>query len=146
MNWLRLTVLTMLLMAVAAFAEAPSLPTIPSPALEQLYLKATRTYMGYGMDEFSMTLDANGNARPISTSHEVAKDHVWVFSGDIAIVHTHPRDCDPRPSPGDSKTAKQFGIPNFVLSQFALWAALPDGKTIVKVGNVTFKHGHIVVQ
>ena len=50
-----------------------------------------------------------------------------VHRGDTAIVHTHPFGTSPSPSDGDVAIAVKLGIPNYVLSYYALWVAMPDG-------------------
>lgn len=47
--------------------------------------------------------------------------------GALAVVHTHPRTADPRPSSGDVALARRLGLPVYTLTRGGLWAALSDG-------------------
>ena len=132
-----------LLLSVAAFG-ADFTPEVLNQ-MSKMYEQATPSYMGYGKVEFHFTVHADGTPSPVTSAHAYAKDTVRVEVGDHAIFHTHPKGCPPQPSPGDVATARAAVIPNYVLSQYALWVAMPDG-TVTRVGSVIEKHGHIVVQ
>jgi len=141
-----LVVLFLLLASVGSKAqELPPFTPATKTRMADLYIAAARTFMGAGKDEFAMTVDDEGNPSEITTSHDYMRDIVHVHKGDTAIIHTHPYGCSPQPSPGDAQTARAAGIPNYVLSQFALWVVMPDG-TIHKVADVAFKHGGIVLK
>jgi hypothetical protein len=47
--------------------------------------------------------------------------------GALAVVHTHPRAADPRPSSGDVALARRLGLPVYTLTRGGLWAARADG-------------------
>lgn len=47
--------------------------------------------------------------------------------GAVALVHTHPRGDDPRPSSRDVATAREIDLPVTVVTRFALWTASPAG-------------------
>jgi hypothetical protein len=47
--------------------------------------------------------------------------------GALAVVHTHPRTADPRPSTGDVALARRLGLPVYTLTRVGLWAARADG-------------------
>jgi len=139
-----LRILTTLLLLAATCRAADFTPEVSS-AMDRLYIRAAMTYAGFSKVEFHFTVHADGTTSDVTGSNESQGDRVVLTAGDMAIFHTHPAGCDPRPSPDDVKVAQHAGIPNYVLSRDALWVATPDGK-IVKVGNVTSKHGHIMVQ
>jgi hypothetical protein len=58
------------------------------------------------------------------------------------LIHTHPSMDLPAPSKGDVAVAVRLGVPNYVLSKFALYVAEPDG-TIRKVADVKIEHGQL---
>lgn len=103
--------LILLVFSLSLLATAESFSPEQNQQMSKLYDHAARTYMGYGKDEFSFTIDASGNPREITSSHD--------------FMHNS--------SPGDVNTAKHVGIPNYVLSQSELWVAEPDG-SVHKVG------------
>jgi hypothetical protein len=112
-----------------------------------LYASASTSFHGHGSDkiEHSFTVDGAGNPREIQSSHDSAKSSVTVHPGDKAIIHTHPDNTDPKPSPADAAIAKQFGIPNYELSKNQLWVANPDG-TSEKVADVEWKNGELSIK
>lgn len=95
--------------------------------------------------ELSFTLSADGAPNPVGSSHDWAHDSVRVHRGDTAIVHTHPFGTAPRPSAGDVAIAVKLGIPNYVLSGYALWVAMPDGE-VAQVADVQWRHGQLVLK
>jgi HK97 family phage portal protein len=113
----------------------------------KLYASASTSFHGHGSDkiEHSFTVDGAGNPREIQSSHDSAKSSVTVHPGDKAIIHTHPDNTDPKPSPADAAIAKQFGIPNYELSKNQLWVANPDG-TSEKVADVEWKNGELSIK
>lgn len=52
--------------------------------------------------------------------------------GALAVVHTHPRAADPRPSAGDVALARRLGLPVYTLTRTGLWAARTDGTVRLK--------------
>lgn len=48
----------------------------------------------------------------------------------IAVVHTHPNDCDPKPVGDDSQLADRFGVPVFTITQRGMYVYDPDTKKI----------------
>jgi proteasome lid subunit RPN8/RPN11 len=123
-------------------------PAIGSPAVQaqmyRLYSAAAASYFGQTSVEFSFTVDAAGSPREVTSSNERDTNHLLFYPGDRAIVHTHPKGTDPRPSDGDIATAKKCGVPNYELSVSELWVATPDGK-YHRVGSVRVKHGVLEV-
>src|ERR1019366_3619131 len=101
---------------VAAFAQNDVLqvPTVQAQ-MAQLYKQAAGTYFSTSSDhtEYSFTVDATGQPRAITSSHDSMKNYLKFFTGDLAIIHTHPHGADPRPSDGDIITAKRCGVPNY---------------------------------
>ncbi len=53
--------------------------------------------------------------------------------GAIAIVHTHPRRDDPRPSSADASLARRLGLTVYTLSAGGVWAARSDGRIVLEV-------------
>jgi hypothetical protein len=95
--------------------------------------------------ELSFTLSADGAPNQVASSHDWTHDSVRVHRGDTAIVHTHPFATSPRPSDGDVAIAVKLGIPNYVLSYYALWVAMPDGG-VEQVADVQWRRGQLVLK
>jgi hypothetical protein len=53
----------------------------------------------------------------------------------LAIVHTHPNSCDPKPSEQDRRVADQYGVPNFTISVHGMYVYDPATKKTTKVMN-----------
>ena len=93
--------------------------------------------------ELSFTVSADGAPNQVCSSHDWAHDSLRLHRGDTAIVHTHPFGTVARPSDGDVAIAVKLGIPNYVVSSYALWVAMPDGE-VAQVAYVQWKHGQLV--
>ena len=53
----------------------------------------------------------------------------------IAIVHTHPNCCDPRPGSTDRLVADKYGVPNFTITSSGMYEYDPATKSTTKVLN-----------
>jgi hypothetical protein len=53
----------------------------------------------------------------------------------IAIVHTHPNNCDPRPAEQDRRVADKYGVPNFTITISGMYVYDPETKKTSKVLN-----------
>lgn len=53
----------------------------------------------------------------------------------LAIVHTHPNTCDPRPSKQDRRVADKYGVLNFTVTLSGMYVYDPATKTTSKVLN-----------
>jgi HK97 family phage portal protein len=113
--------------------------------MTDLYKQAGNSYMGTDKQEHSFTVDANGKPSAITSSHSSAANTLTVTKGDQAIVHSHPKGTDPRPSEADIAIAKSEGIPNYELSRDELWVANPDGTT-AKLGDVSWKNNEVSIK
>jgi hypothetical protein len=51
----------------------------------------------------------------------------------IAIVHTHPNSCDPKPADQDKRVADKYGIPNFTITLRGMYVYDPATKKTSKV-------------
>ena len=51
----------------------------------------------------------------------------------IAIVHTHPDRCDPRPSEEDKRIANKYGVPNFTITNSGMYVYDPATRRTSKV-------------
>lgn len=45
----------------------------------------------------------------------------------MALVHTHPRNMDPRPSKQDQLESQKLNVPIFTLTRKGIWSVTPDG-------------------
>jgi hypothetical protein len=126
------------------------LPVLQLPAvltqLDNLYAASTMTFLTANDPvEFSFDVLVDGSVTQIESSHSFMRNTLRLPPGTRAIVHTHPKEGDPKPSQGDIDTARKANVENYVLSLSALWVAEPDG-TIHKVADVSFKHRHVILQ
>lgn len=51
----------------------------------------------------------------------------------VAIVHTHPNSCDPKPADQDKRVADKYGIPNFTITLRGMYVYDPATKKTSKV-------------
>ena len=51
----------------------------------------------------------------------------------LAIVHTHPNSCDPRPSPQDERVAEKYYVPIFTLTFSGMYVYNPATRMTSKV-------------
>lgn len=140
----------LLLLAVAASARhrrpvslvpASQVVTSLQAALDRLYVCASLPRAKY---ECSFTESVGDVVNEIDTDPTPLKNAVHVNTSTTMIVHTHPMSASFLPSPHDVQIAMQTGIPNYVLSVWQLWVALPNGE-VKRVGNVRWKHGHVEI-
>jgi hypothetical protein len=128
-----------------------NLPILELPAvltqLDNLYAASTMTFLSASDPvEFSFDVLVDGSVTQIESSHAFMKNVLRLPPGTRAIVHTHPKESDPKPSQGDIDTARKANVENYVLSLHALWVAESDG-TIRKVADIReFKHRHIIFE
>jgi len=114
--------------------------------MNSLYKASSNSFMDkHDHSEHSFTVDGLGKPREITGSREADKDKVVVHPADTAIVHTHPKADDIKPSTADENIANTYGEPNYVLSQNQLWVAPGDGTKSYKVGDVEWKNDDLVI-
>ncbi|HSE37581.1 MAG TPA: hypothetical protein VLG74_09785 [Blastocatellia bacterium] len=53
----------------------------------------------------------------------------------IAIVHTHPNSCDPKPAEQDRQVADKYGVPNFTITIRGMYVYDPATKKTSKLMN-----------
>ncbi len=51
----------------------------------------------------------------------------------VAIVHTHPNSCDPKPSPQDERVAEKYEVPIFTLTLSGMYVYNPITRMTSKV-------------
>ena len=75
----------------------------------------------------------NGKAQGFTNEY---KKFTFVWNpAALAIVHTHPNNCDPRPSKQDRRIADKYGVPNFTITLSGMYVYDPATKTTSKVLN-----------
>lgn len=147
-KFLRLAcIIAFLVSGAAAQSATPELTPFVRTQMSRLYVAAATTFYNnhniispIQQAEFSFVIDKNEAPGSITSSSDIMQNSLSVYSNTAAIVHTHPRTADPRPSLSDVELAIHLGIPNYVLSRNALWVALPNGTTQYVAG-VYWKHG-----
>ncbi|MGA2538790.1 MAG: hypothetical protein ABSF53_22470 [Terracidiphilus sp.] len=144
-NPLRLFCILSLLFSASFSAVAKDEPiktSVVQAQLFELYEHASASYVGCSNSEYSFTVKPDGTTSGIQSSNDYNRNVVAVPVGDLALIHTHPSMDLPAPSKGDVAVAVRLGVPNYVLSKFALYVAEPDG-TIRKVADVKIEHGQL---
>ncbi|MFY9555660.1 MAG: hypothetical protein WAV20_13070 [Blastocatellia bacterium] len=53
----------------------------------------------------------------------------------LAIVHTHPNNCDPKPSPQDERAAEKYDVPIFTITISGMYVYNPTTRMTGKVVN-----------
>ncbi len=66
------------------------------------------------------------------TNHPKGASFVWKRSA-IAIVHTHPNFCDPKPSEVDKETADRLHVPIFTLTSRGMYVYDPASEKTVEL-------------
>ena len=139
--------LSLILLVLALSAYAAPLPFTPAveSALTPLYKTASGSFLNLALEqEWAFTFNPSGMPTPIRSSRTGHRNSLQVIPGYTqGIVHTHPLYSDPRPSDADIQIAKKYKIPNYVLSQHALWVAYPTGK-IAKLATVAYEGGQLI--
>ena len=104
-------------------------------ALERLFARAQYGLAPFESAAWVVRSEGGGvGLRPWSLSG-AAERATWKGlppDGAVAIVHTHPRRADPRPSAADAALARRLGLPVYTLTRSGLWAARSDGRVILE--------------
>ena len=77
--------------------------------------------------------DGSYRARALPPNNEFDKLMFKWDPGAIAIVHTHPTNCKPRPSTNDIQIADIHRVPMFTIALDGMYMYDPDTKRITKV-------------
>ncbi len=77
------------------------------------------------MEEVGAVVEFNGKMRTFAngTMHET---HITVDDDTRVVIHTHPAN-EQMPSQQDIDEAKATGIPDIIVSQYAMFVVMPDG-------------------
>ena len=115
--------------------------------LTELYKTALPSFAGLSQmqrdNEYAFIYNNGGNPGTVSTSHPPGmKDRIAVYPNTAGIIHSHPITSVAYPSGPDIEIAKKNKMPNYVLSQNALWMANPNGQ-IQQIANVQYKDGQL---
>ncbi|SRR6266404_4635531 len=79
--------------------------------------------------------DGSYTGRPQGFTNEYKKFTFKWNSAVLAIVHTHPNSCDPRPSPQDERVAEKYDVPIFTITISGMYVYDPATKKTSKVLN-----------
>ncbi|HYV03344.1 MAG TPA: hypothetical protein VFB82_02090 [Blastocatellia bacterium] len=79
--------------------------------------------------------DGTYNAKQQGFTNEYKKFTFKWNPAALAIIHTHPNTCDPRPSKQDRRVADKYGVPNFTITLSGMYVYDPSTKTTSKVLN-----------
>ena len=139
--WTSALAVMFIVFAVAAFAQDAVLQD-HAVQVQMVCLYKTMLFDKY---EHAFSIKGDWTPTAISSSAASRSVHVNVRTDDLAFIHTHPPGTDQHPSQQDIAIAQRMGFPNYELSVFALWVAMPDG-TSHKVGDVNFKHGELEIK
>jgi len=76
--------------------------------------------------------DADGSlvTRSLSLTNQVRGFKFRWNSGIIGVVHTHPNNCGPRPTPEDKQIADKYGVPVMTLTHQGMYLYDPETKKI----------------
>jgi hypothetical protein len=79
--------------------------------------------------------DGSYVGRTLGFSNEIRKfTFIWNPAA-LAIVHTHPNNCDPRPADQDKRVANKYGVPNFTITISGMYVYDPVTKKTTKLLN-----------
>jgi len=80
---------------------------------------------------------ADGGYRGVSqgASYEYHRFSFGWRPNAVAIVHTHPNNCDPKPSPHDEQVAEKYHVPIFTITLRGMYVYNPATRITSKVLN-----------
>ena len=79
--------------------------------------------------------DGSYVGRTLGFSNEIRQfTFIWNPAA-MAIVHTHPNNCDPRPAEQDKRVANKYGVPNFTITISGMYVYDPLTKKTTKLLN-----------
>ncbi len=84
------------------------------------------------MMERTVVVDRN-QVRTSPDDNEHLHATASVNGNSVALIHTHAIDGGARPSETDKALARRLRLPVYVLTLNGLYAAMPDGKTVILV-------------
>jgi hypothetical protein len=79
--------------------------------------------------------DGSYVGKSLGFSNEIRKFTFRWNPATLAIVHTHPNNCDPRPAEQDRRIANKYGIPNFTITISGMYVYDPVTKETSKLLN-----------
>ena len=114
--------------------------TNTSERLQKEFGKAWRV-SGAGINGFEGVVlifrrpDGTYTGKSLGRTNEYHKfSFTWIYNA-VAIVHTHPNNCDPRPGEQDKRVADKYCVPNFTITIRGMYVYDPATKQISKVLN-----------
>ena len=99
-----------------------------------MYSRCGTTYLE-GLVFIYRNSDGSYRARALRPNNEFDK---LTFKWDpeaIAVAHTHPNSCSPRPTANDKQLGDRYGVPMFTISANGMFMYNPTTKATTKVQN-----------
>ena len=81
------------------------------------------------------TEDGSYTGLSLRATHEYHRFTFCWRPNALAIVHTHPNSCDPKPSPHDKRVAEQYHVPIFTITLRGMYVYNPATRMTSKVMN-----------
>lgn len=79
--------------------------------------------------------DGSYIGKTLGFSNEIRKFTFTWNPAALAIVHTHPNNCDPRPADQDKRVAHKYRVPNFTITISGMYVYDPVTKKTTKLVN-----------
>jgi len=79
--------------------------------------------------------DGSYVGKTLGFSNEIRKFTFTWNPAALAIVHTHPNNCDPRPADQDKRVANKYRVPNFTITISGMYVYDPVTRKTTKLLN-----------
>src|SRR5262249_45459397 len=79
--------------------------------------------------------DGSYRAQALAPKNEYNQFTFKWSAGVIAIIHTHPTNCAPRPTANDMRIADKYRVPMFTITRDGMFLYDPNTRKVTKVQN-----------
>ena len=79
--------------------------------------------------------DGSYRAQALAPKNEYNQFTFTWSAGVIAIIHTHPTNCAPRPTANDMRIADKYRVPMFTITRDGMYLYDPNTRKVTKVQN-----------